>query len=288
MQRLFLVMSSPLLVLTFAADIQGPTLVAAASAMPVAQDAGARSIQVTGNSTQRTYTCHSTGDSVQVAGNSDVLHITGNCGSLQVTGHSNIITIDSVQAVQITGVGNEVFYRGNRPTLQDSGHGNSLARAGDQAGTVGGNRVSSETSGETSSTTVNGQSVGSMVANAMQAATAASAAAAGTANVVQGVQSTSTTLNIILSRQQTSQDCGNGKTVNINGYQNDITLTGSCGKVILNGWGNTIHIEEVAAIEIGGHTNTILWQRGRNVQKPVVQIDSGMDNSVRHAVSASQ
>jgi hypothetical protein len=58
--------------------------------------------------------------------------------------------------------------------------------------------------------------------------------------------------------------------------------------VILNGWGNTIHIEEVAAIEVGGHTNTLTWERGRNVRKPVVQIDSGTDNSVRHLTPASQ
>jgi hypothetical protein len=95
-------------------------------------------------------------------------------------------------------------------------------------------------------------------------------------------------LNIILSRQRTTQDCGAGKTVNINGYQNDITLTGSCEKVTLNGWGNTIHLEEVAAIEVMGHTNTLTWERGRNTRKPVVQIDSGVDNSVRRLTQPHQ
>jgi hypothetical protein len=56
------------------------------------------------------------------------------------------------------------------------------------------------------------------------------------------------------------------------------TLTGSCSKVTLNGWGNTVRIEEVAAIEV-------LWERGRNIAKPSVQIDSGMDNFARHVTA---
>lgn len=134
---------------------------------------------------------------------------------------------------------------------------------------------------------MNSASVGTIVSNALQAADAASQAAASTAGVVQGVQTQGNTLNIILSRQRTTQDCGDGKTVNINGYQNDITLTGSCSKVTLNGWGNTIHIEEVASIEVMGHTNILTWQRGRNVHRPTVEIDNGMDNSVRHLTPAN-
>jgi hypothetical protein len=76
--------------------------------------------------------------------------------------------------------------------------------------------------------------------------------------------------------------------VNINGYQDEITLTGSCTKVTLNGWGNTIRMEEVASIEVMGHTNTLIWERGRNVRKPAVRIDSGTDNSVRHMASGNQ
>ena len=123
------------------------------------------------------------------------------------------------------------------------------------------------------------------VASAMQSANADSQSAAATAGAVQGIQDRGSVLNIILSRQRTTQDCGDGTVVNINGYENDITLTGSCSKVTLNGWGNTIHIEEVAAIEVMGHTNAFTWERGRNITKPAVQIDSGMDNSVRHVAA---
>jgi hypothetical protein len=130
--------------------------------------------------------------------------------------------------------------------------------------------------------------VDATVASALQAANAASQAAASTAGIVQGVQTQGNVLNIILSNQRTTQDCGDGKVVNINGYKDEITLTGSCTKVTLNGWGNTIHMEEVASIEVMGHTNTLTWERGRNVRKPVVQIDSGLDNSVRHMTSGNQ
>jgi hypothetical protein len=42
--------------------------------------------------------------------------------------------------------------------------------------------------------------------------------------------------------------------VNINGYQNEITLTGSCNQVNVNGRQNTVHIEETAGIQVLGHT----------------------------------
>jgi hypothetical protein len=220
-----------------------------------------------------------------VTGSSDVLTITGNCGSLQVTGSSNSIVIDAVQTVQFTGNSNSILYRSShRPTVSDDGQGNSIARAKGQVAASSGNDTVGSSSGSSSTST----SVDGIVSGALQAADAASQSAAATAGAVQGVQTNGNVLNIILSRQRTTQDCGAGKTVNINGYQNDITLTGSCEKVTLNGWGNTIHIEEVAAIEVMGHTNTLTWERGRNTRKPVVQIDSGVDNSVRRLTQPHQ
>lgn len=272
-----LLSTAPLLALVLTACNYGPAA--------AAQDSDAKSIQVNVSSSHRSYTCHNPGDSVQVTGSSNVLTITGNCGSLQVTGSSNAITIDGVQTVQFTSssASNAVFYRnGHRPTSSNNGQNNSLGRATGQMAAAQG---SADASG---SVAVNDGSTAAITAAARQAAAAASAAAGSIANNVQGVQVNGNTLNIILSGQQTTQDCGNGRFVNINGYQNDITLTGSCSKIVLNGWGNTVHIEETGAIEVGGHTNKIFWQRGRNVSKPVVQIDSGMDNTVRHEVPANQ
>jgi hypothetical protein len=298
MHKPLLALSTLVLGAALAACNHGPTQVAAASSpdpSPAAgQSSAGRALQIRVNGTHRTYACEGDGvDSVQVTGSSDVLTVTGHCASLQVTGSSDTITVDAVTTVQFTGDSNSILWRSAKPTTVDNqGHSNSVARATGQITTPHGNQVSSDddtagSSGQSGATAASG-SVSATVSSAQQAAEAASQAAAATADVVQGVQTNGNTLNIILSRQRTTQDCGDGKTVNINGYQNDITLTGSCGKVILNGWGNTIHIEEVAAIEIGGHTNTLTWERGRNVRKPVVQIDSGMDNSVRHLTPASQ
>lgn len=291
MQRALLAVFAPLLTLTLAACNRGPNEVAAASSAPTpspvaAQDSAPEGMQIRVSSTQRTYACHNPADSIQVTGSSNILTITGNCGSLQVTGSSNSITIDSVRTVQFTGDSNSVLYRtGARPTVGDEGRSNAIARATAQRATSHDNVTVSP--GRDSDTSLNG-SVEATVASALQAANAASQGAASIAGTVQGVQTQGNALNIILSNQRTTQDCGDGKIANINGYKDEITLTGSCTKVILNGWGNTIHIEEVASIEVMGHTNTLTWERGRNVRKPTVQIDSGVNNSVRQVVSGNQ
>jgi hypothetical protein len=291
MQRFLLAVSTPLLVLMLAAFDGVPT--AAAYSPLAAQDSEATSIQVKVSSMHRTYACQNSGDSVQVTGSNDVLTITGTCGSLQVTGNQNIIVIDAVQTVQFTGHNNSVIYRSShRPTVGDNGQSNSIARGTGEAAAAHSNSASGSHSASSDNDTAvssnSNDSVGNIVSNALQAANAASQAAASTAGSVQGIQNNGNTLNIILSRQKTTQDCGDGKMVNINGYENDITLTGSCQKVVLNGWGNTIAIEEVGAIEVSGHNNIFNWERARNARKPVVQIDNGMDNSVRHVTQISK
>lgn len=275
MQKFLLTVCTPLLALTLTVAAQ--------------DNSSPRSMQITVSSTHRTYACNNPVDSVQVTGSSDVLTISGHCSSLQVTGSSNSITIDSVQSIQFTGNSNSVLYRSGRPTVSDQGQGNSASRATGQTTTSHGNTVSSNNdtvmSSDQDSTTVVVGPLGSAV---QQAANAASQAAAATAGVVQGVQKQGDILNITLSNQRTTQDCGDGKIVNINGYQNDVTLTGSCSQVTLNGWGNTVHIAETASIQVMGHTNTITWERGRNVSKPAVQIGGGMDNSVRHVTQPNE
>jgi hypothetical protein len=265
-----------------------------AVALAAAQDSPARSLQIRVSSTHRAYACQGDGvDAVQVTGSSDVLIITGHCATLQVTGSNDIITVDSVISLQFTGNSDTVLWRSAKPTtVDDHGQSNSVARATGQITTPHGNQVSSDD--ETSvSASGNGAaaasgSAGAMVSSAQQTTDSASQTVASMAGTVQGVQIKGNMINIILSKQRTTQDCGDGRTVNINGYQNEITLTGSCSKVTLNGWGNTIHIAEVTSIEIMGHTNTLTWERGRNIRKPVVQIDSGTDNSVRQITRAGQ
>ena len=249
------------------------------------------SIQVRVSGSHHTYTCPGEGvDSVQVTGSGNVLTITGDCGSLQVTGAGNNITIDSVKSLNFTGSNNSVLYkRGPRPTLSDDAQNNTLARAKGQASSAPGDAAStgSAPGGEDTSATA-GTSVDAIVASAKQTADAASRTAAATAGTVNSIQVQGNVLNLQLSNRHTTQDCADGRSVNINGYKNEITLTGSCSKVTLNGWGNTIRLEEVAAIEVLGHDNTFLWKRGRNAPKPAVQIDSGEDNAVRHWTAATQ
>lgn len=103
----------------------------------------------------------------------------------------------------------------------------------------------------------------------------------GVAGVAQRIRTEGNDLNITLSNQRTTQNCGDGKNANIHGFGDYITLTGSCNSVMVNGWGNTIHIEETASIEVMGDSNTLVWIRGRSVQTPAIQID-GLYDSVRH------
>jgi len=281
----------PLLALTLIACNHAPSQVAAASSGSEAaqdeDDSASRSLQIGVSNTHRTYACHNQDDSVQVTGSNDTLTITGNCGSLQVTGNSNSITIDSVQSVQFTGKSNSVFYQSShRPSLSDSGESNSLAHAVSQTNASHSKTRSSDSGRVTSSdqggstTVVNGP-VGSAVSAALEAA-------ASTAGLAQVIQNQGNSVNITLSNQKTTQDCGDGKDVNINGYQNEITLTGSCSQVNVNGWQNTVHITEAAGIQVTGHTNTVTWERGRGVREPTVQVRDGMNNSVRQLAPATQ
>jgi hypothetical protein len=109
-----------------------------------------------------------------------------------------------------------------------------------------------------------------------------SVAAAGTAaKTVNSEQTTGNTLNMIVSGRHVTRDCGDGKIVNINGYDNDIKLTGRCGAVALNGWGNHIYIEETPSIQVSGHTNAVTWERVSNGKQPSTSILNGNDNSIR-------
>ena len=285
------------LLLAFSLTAPAPNRVMAAltdpvSALPAAGQDAPQSLQIRVSSTRRTYSCGASGaDAVQVTGSSDVLTITGDCGALQITGSNNAITIDSVESLDFTGNSNSVLYRrGPRPTSSDNGRGNTLGRAGngaasaDSRGSSGGD---SAPPSRQSVTVTDGSGVGDAVSSALQAANAASAAAAATAGAINGVDIEEDAVNLQLANRHTVQDCGDGKNVNINGNENHITLTGSCNKIVLNGSGNTVHVDEVASIEVLGHTNTFLWKRGRNAARPNVQIDAGANNVVRRMAPPS-
>ena len=115
---------------------------------------------------------------------------------------------------------------------------------------------------------------------ALQAAGAATAAAASVAGSVNTEQTTGNTLNLVVSGRHLTRDCGDGKVVNINGYQNEITLTGRCSIVALNGWGNHLYIEETSSIQVSGHANAVTWARTSKGKRPSTSILNGYDNSI--------
>jgi hypothetical protein len=237
-------------------------------------------IQVKQSGVTRTYTCQGNGvDSVQVTGSGDVLTVVGHCGALQVTGSGNNVTIDAVSTIQFTSSsnGNTIAYHGSRPTVSDLGTGNSATSLPAGQAAAG---ADTSASGEAGTTVVSG--------GAIDAAMAAARTATAAAGPVTAIQDQGNVLNLLISDLKTTQDCGDGKAVNINGNRNDITLTGSCGHLSLNGRGNTVHVAEVAAIDMAGHDNTLTWERGRNGAKPAVQIVGGADNRVRHVTAGGQ
>jgi hypothetical protein len=135
---------------------------------------------------------------------------------------------------------------------------------------------------------VRAASCGSGLMNAAMAASSLQAftqAAPGIPRVVQGIRTEGGELSITLSNRRTTQDCGDVRNVNINGFGDYITLTGSCHRVTLNGWGNTIHIEETDSIEVNGDSNVLIWERSGVMGKPVMQIE-GSSNSVQHLIAS--
>ena len=97
-----------------------------------------------------------------------------------------------------------------------------------------------------------------------------------------GQQQAGATLDISGSDSQETHRCSPKTEVNISGSDNDITLTGECKKVSVNGSTNKVQVEAVAAIEVTGSENQITWKRAVGAKKPKVT-RTGHDNKVTQA-----
>jgi hypothetical protein len=227
-------------------------------------------MQISGNGQPITRNC--TGRSVQISGDSDDVKLTGHCRSLQVSGNHNSIRIDEADAIQTSGTGNAVTWLHGEPAVQDTGTANVVGPAGS-----GGHSASAHASstGDGSTTTAE---VGGAVGDAANAATDAAAAVAGR---VTAEQTDGKGLHLVMSKQAVQRECKDGENVEIVGYQDDVTLSGACGTVSLNGWCNQVHIEAVDQINLTGHTNTITWAHARTGHRPKVNILNGYENNVR-------
>jgi len=103
---------------------------------------------------------------------------------------------------------------------------------------------------------------------------------------VQRIRVQRNEVDIALSNQRITQDCGNRKNANIKGFGDYVALTGNCHRVVVNGWGNTIHIEATDSIEVVGDRNSLIWEHGWHVRRPAMQVE-GMYNSVHRLVAAA-
>lgn len=54
----------------------------------------------------------------------------------------------------------------------------------------------------------------------------------------------------------------NGESLIISGDYNEVVLHGKCGKLMLTGNGNIVHVESVVGISTSGHRNEVIWRTG--------------------------
>ena len=72
----------------------------------------------------------------------------------------------------------------------------------------------------------------------------------------------------------------NNQDIRIEGIENVITLTGRCGTLQVEGNRNQVQIEQVAAIEVHGVENTVMWQEGTDDNTPTIS-NTGSDNRIQ-------
>ncbi|WNG37204.1 DUF3060 domain-containing protein [Archangium violaceum] len=89
-------------------------------------------------------------------------------------------------------------------------------------------------------------------------------------------------LEIAGSSSQETHRCSPKTEVNISGSDNEITLTGECKSVSVNGSSNKVKVEAVAAINVTGSENEITWKRAVGAKKPKVN-RLGVNNKVTQA-----
>jgi hypothetical protein len=84
------------------------------------------------------------------------------------------------------------------------------------------------------------------------------------------------------SGMQETLRCSPNTEVNISGSDNDITLTGECKRVSVDGSTNKVKVEAVATIDVTGSENQVTWKRAVGAKKPKVN-RTGHNNKVTQA-----
>src|SRR5439155_2023355 len=62
--------------------------------------------------------------------------------------------------------------------------------------------------------------------------------------------------------QSKTHACTDGEDIDVGGTNNQISLTGKCGKVTIAGIGNTVCVDQAASIDVEGRNNTATYAHG--------------------------
>jgi hypothetical protein len=73
--------------------------------------------------------------------------------------------------------------------------------------------------------------------------------------------------------------CAKFNRVAVNGERNEVTITGPCSQMMINGDNNTVKMDAAAEIVINGEHNKVEYARYANGKRPFVT-DNGGDNAI--------
>ncbi len=191
---------------------------------------------------------------VEVTGTNNVVEFSDRCRSISIMGDSNRVVVQEVAKVEITGVNNRLGYRrfvngveGRRPSQEVSGTGNVIYRV------------------------VEGQP--------SQLPAARPTSPASTSGAKPPAPANNADINVTGFGSTSTQDCGQGRSVRVEGSNLTVNLRGYCRKVQVEGMGNTVNIETVSNIAVTGSMNKVFWRRGADSKPPTVS-NTGLNNQV--------
>ncbi len=216
------------------------------------------------------------GQSVDVRGTSYDLTLLGECPDVEVAGTGNVVKVERAGRIEVTGVNNKVIWmeslQGDRPTIERTGFGNSVKQGTFEAPkdkAAGGGVVA--TSGKSVTLQGSGGSATIVAGTGGSESTAAGSAAA----------SKGKTIVLKDNHEQKTVEC-QGEDVDVDGNFIELTLTGECGTVRVNGNKNDVTIDAAAAISIPGNGNSVSWRQGVGGSDPKVS-NLGNGNEVTHS-----
>ncbi len=87
------------------------------------------------------------------------------------------------------------------------------------------------------------------------------------------------TINYVSTGTTTTLDCGNGKSLNVGGFNNTLTVRGTCGTVSVGGGDNKITVDKIDKnVNVVGSHNAISYKDG----EPKVE-NLGSGNTINKA-----